>query len=136
MVRRTVMNITLYELLELTEDTFDTYDTVYDAIVTIDWIDTEKYYYDKFCMGIVKLVNVCRRLRRGEVSANWTEMIIRGDNLDVFKEFAEKNWKNKYEDDVDEFVCQWIKEIHYWMAGYTSEDVYKDFVENYLPRLV
>lgn len=128
--------MTLYELLEFTEDTFDTYDTVYDAIVTIDWIDTETDYYDKFCNGILKLVVVCKKIKRGTVSAYWTEMITRKNNFDVFKEFTEKNWKCKYEDDEDELIYQWIKEIHYWMAGYTSESVYEDFVTNYLPRLV
>ena len=127
------MNITLYELLELTEGTFDTYDNTFDAIVTVDWIDTEKDFYDKFCRGIVKLVNVQKKVGDGLI-CNWSELI--EYNMKVFKEFTQKNWVIKYEDDEDEFIYQWINEIHYWMAGYTSESVYQDFVENYMPKLV
>ena len=126
------MVISLYELLELTEGTFDTYDDTFDAIVTVDWIETERDFYEKFCRGIVKLVDVKKKVRDGLI-CDWSEMI--EHNLNIFREFAKKNWTNQYEDDEDEFIYQWIREIHYWMAGYTSEPVYKDFVENYLTRM-
>lgn len=125
--------MTLYERLEKTKDCFDTYDTDYDAEVTVDWIDEITDNYDKFCMGIIKLVPVVKEENDGTIICGWTSLIV--NNLDVFKEFTEKHWICQYEDDEDELIYQWIKEICYWIAGYTSESVYKEFVENYLPRL-
>ena len=125
--------MTLYERLEKTKDCFDTYDTDYDAEVTVDWIDEITDNYDKFCMGIIKLVPVVKEEKDGTIVCGWTSLIV--NNLDVFKEFTEKHWISQYEDDEDELIYQWIKEICYWIAGYTSESVYKEFVENYLPRL-
>ena len=124
--------MTLYELLEITEGTFDTYDTVFDIVVTVDWIDGEEDYYDKFCRGIQKLVTVEKKVGNG-LLINWTGLI--ENNIEVFTDFAKKNWTNMYEDDEDEFTYQWIREIHYWMAGDTSEPVYEDFVKNYMPLL-
>lgn len=126
------MAISLYEFLELTEGTFDTCDTDFDITVTVDWVDTENDYYEKFCRGIVKLVDVKKKVRDNLV-CGWSEMI--EHNMAIFKEFTKKNWTHQYEDDEDEFVYQWIREIHYWLAGCTSEPIYQDFVENYLTRM-
>lgn len=127
--------MTLYDWIKRTEGSYDTYDTVYDGVVTVDWIDEETDFYSKFCNGIMKLVEFVNQVPHSscEIVCRWTDMITR--NIEVFKEFTDKFWTNKYEDDKDEFIYQWIKEIHYWVAGYVSESTYKDFVENYLPRM-
>lgn len=126
--------MTLYDYLTIDDGSFDTYDTVYDAVVTVERIEKEKEYYDKFCNGIMKLVKFVKKTSNYELVCEWADLIER--NFDIFKEFASKHWDNQYEDDRDEFVYQWINEIHYWMAGYTSEPVYKTFVENYMIRMV
>lgn len=115
--------MTLYEYLKMSEGDFDTYDTDYDAVVTVCYIEEEDDEYDKFCNGIIKKVNVVH-VDRHYLTVDWTEMIQR--NIDKFKAFTKEHWKKscQYEDDIDEFIYQWINEIHYYMAGYTDEDTY------------
>lgn len=115
--------MTLYEYLKMSEYDFDTYDTDYDAVVTVCYIEEEDDEYDKFCNGIIKKVNVVH-VDRHYLTVDWTEMIKR--NIDKFKAFAKENWKEscQYEDDIDEFIYQWINEIHLYMAGYVDDDFY------------
>lgn len=124
--------MTLYELLEITNDTYDTYDTVFDAVVTVDWIEEEKDFYDRFCRGIIKFVTVVKKSGDGLI-CEWSDFITR--NLAIFKKFAKEYWYIQYEDDEDEFIYQWITELHNWMGGYVSEDIYKIFVEEYMTQL-
>lgn len=130
--------MTLYELLKITQTDFDTYDTVFDACVTACAFDKddeakEDFYY-KFFIGLTKFVTVLENAGESAVTCDWSEMIKR--NFDVFKDFTRENWAENYDDDEDEFIYQWIEEINGFFAGFTSENVYKDFVENYMPRLV
>ena len=114
---------TLYEYLEMSQNDFDTFDTEYDADVTVCYIYEENDEYDKFCNGIIKKVNVVKV--NGEcLIVNWSELINR--NIDKFKEFSAKHWyaNCQYEDDIDEFVYQWINEIQQYMAGNVSIDFY------------
>lgn len=115
--------MTLYEYLKLRENDFDTYDTVYDTGVTVCYIEIERDEYDKFCNGIIKKVNVIH-INDDTPTVNWTEMIER--NIDKFKAFTKEHWyaNCQYEDDTDEFIYQWINEIHQYMAGYVSMDFY------------
>lgn len=120
--------ITLYDFLSLSECDYDTYDTKYDVEVTVCWIGEESDNYDKFCNEIIKKVNIVK-INRDMIMVNWSEFIER--NIDKFKEFTKENWyeTHQYEDDIDEFIYQWIREIHYYMAGYVSEDFYSNLVE-------
>jgi hypothetical protein len=120
--------ITLYDFLSLSECDYDTYDTKYDVEVTVCWIGEESDNYDKFCNEIIKKVNVVK-INRDMIMVNWSELIER--TIDKFKEFTKENWyeTHQYEDDIDEFIYQWIREIHYYMAGYVSEDFYGNLVE-------
>ena len=115
--------MTLYEYLKMSENDYDTYDTDYDAVVTVCYIDEEDDEYDKFCNGIIKKVNVVH-VDRHYLTVDWTEMIKR--NMDKFKAFTKEHWYEncQYEDDIDEFVYQWINEIHQYMAGNVDEDFY------------
>lgn len=113
--------MTLYEYLNMSETDYDTCDAKYDAGVTVCHIYEEDDEYDKFCNGIIKKVNVVA-INRDSLTVNWSELIER--NMDKFKEFAAEYWYYQYEDDEDEFVYQWINEIHGYMAGYVSEDFY------------
>ena len=125
--------MTLYEYLKLHESDYDTYDTEYDASVTVCFIDeededTDDYY--KFCTNIIKKVNVVRA-DKYDLTVDWTKLI--KDNMAKFKEFTGKHWKYTYEDDKDEFIYQWINEIHAYMAGCVSESFYKvlnEFVDS------
>lgn len=117
--------ITLYDYLKMSENDFDTYDTTYDAVVTVCYIadEDEEEEYDKFCNGIIKKVNVVH-VDTHYLTVNWTELIER--NIEKFKAFTKAHWYEscQYEDDVDEFIYQWINEIHQYMAGNVSIDFY------------
>jgi hypothetical protein len=121
------MVATLYDILNISEKDFDTYDTEFDTTVTVCWIDREKEDYDKFCNGITKKVNVIKKVGDG-LLVNWSDLIKR--NMEKFRQFTQDNWSEncQYEDDEDEFVYQWIREIHLYMAGYVSERFYKKLV--------
>lgn len=130
--------MTLYDFIRMAENDYDTYDDVYDAIVTVCAFDEEDEksdeYYEKFRIGIMKFVEVIRGTADKGLLCKWTDFITR--NLAIFKEFAKKYWCNPYEDDEDEFIYQWITELHNWGAGALSESMYKEFVENYMSRMV
>ena len=115
--------MTLYEYLKLKENDFDTCDTVFDTGVTVCYIDEENDEYDKFCNGIIKKVNVVDE-DEDFLTVDWTGLIER--NIDKFKAFTKENWYGncQYEDDIDEFMYQWINEIQQYMAGYVSMDFY------------
>ena len=115
--------MTLYEYLKMRENDFDTCDTVFDTGVTVCYIEEEKDEYDKFCNGIIKKVDVIH-IDDDFPTVNWYEMIER--NIDKFKAFTKKHWYEtcQYEDDIDEFIYQWINEIDAYMAGNVSIDFY------------
>lgn len=113
--------MTLYDYLKMSENDYDTYDTEYCAEVTVCYIDEEEDDYDKFCNGIIKKVDVVE-INGNTLTVNWSELIER--NMDKFKRFTKKYWNRQYEDDIDEFVYQWINEIHMYMAGYVGESFY------------
>ncbi len=130
--------MTLYDFVKVAQNDYDTYDDEYDAIVTVCSFDEEDEksdeYYEKFRIGIMKFVEVVRGTDDSGLLCKWSEMINR--NIKVFKEFAEKFWTYQYEDDEDEFIYQWIEEINQWTAGNCYESAYKEFVENYMTRMV
>ena len=125
--------MTLYEFVNATQRDYDAFDDVYDACVTVCYIGKEESDdYDRFCNGIMKKVNVTERKDNCTLIVDWSELVKR--NMDKFRAFTRKNWFGicQYEDDVNEFIYQWIKEIHLYMAGYVSDGLYKklvDFVE-------
>lgn len=120
----------LYDYLKLTENCYDTSDTVFDAVVTVDFIEENKNNdnYDKFCIELMKKAEV-EKVNDDTPIVKWTELI--QNNMEKFKEFTAENWYEscQYEDDEDEFIYQWINEIHQYMAGNVSEDFYKKLVE-------
>jgi hypothetical protein len=126
--------MTLFEYLQMTECDYDTYDTQYDASVTVCHIyeEDDNCNYDKFCNNIMKKVDVVK-INADSLVVNWSEFIEK--NMDKFIRFAREHWAYDYEDDIDEFVYQWINEIHLYIAGYVSEDFYSilnEFVDGLL----
>lgn len=121
--------MTLFEFIKVAERDFDVYDDVFDAEVTVCHIEESKHndFYDKFCIGIIKKVNLVKQTSDYCLVAKWTKLI--QDNMEKFREFTDKHWSKKYKDDEEEFIYQWINEIHLYMAGYVSEDFYETLVE-------
>lgn len=115
--------ITLYDYINMAESDFDTYDAKYDAVVTVCHIYDESDEYDRFCNNIIKKVHVVK-INGDALTVNWSELIEK--NIIKFRMFTAENWYDncQYEDDEDEFIYQWINEIHQYMAGNVSMSFY------------
>lgn len=112
----------LYDFLATHDYCCDAYDDVYDTSVTADINPKPEDDYDEFCTGLVKLVEVKGTAWDGNPICGWSDLIER--NIKVFRKFANDNWiKNNYEDE-DDFICEWIEELHRFMAGYGEYDQY------------
>ena len=125
--------MTLYEYMKVVKNCIDTYDNVFDACVTVDYIEDDEYKdypdmenYYRFCVEILKKVEA-EVHSNGNLIVKWNELII--NNMEKFREFTNEHWRYNYEDDDDEFVYQWINEIHMYIAGYVDEDTYKAMLE-------
>ena len=118
----------LYDFMKISQNDFDTEDTIYCAVVTVCYIDEEDINdnYARFCIDLMKKVEMEKQIGDG-LLVKWTELI--QNNMEKFRAFAKEHWINSYEDDEEEFVYQWIKEIHYYMAGYVSMDFYDNLVK-------
>lgn len=120
----------LYDFIKLTEADYDTEDTVYCAGVTVCYIEEngKNDNYDKFCIELMKKAEV-EKVSGDTILVKWTELI--QNNMDKFRKFTKENWYEncQYENDDDEFIYQWINEIHQYMAGNVSEDFYEKLVE-------
>lgn len=120
----------LYDFLKISQNDFDTYDTVFDTGVTVCYIDEEdaEDSYDKFCIELMKKVEV-EEQNDDILIVKWTELI--QNNMEKFRAFTAKHWYEicQYEDDEDEFIYQWINEIHQYMAGNVSEKFYDKLVK-------
>jgi hypothetical protein len=122
----------LYDYLKMTENDFDVLDTVFDTSVTVCYIEENSMQndnYEKFCIELAKKVEMEKIIDDIYIVAKWTELI--QNNMEKFKEFTENNWKDEcqYDDDDDEFIYQWIEEIHRYMAGMVWDDFYKELVK-------
>lgn len=118
----------LYDFLIMSQCDYDTYDKDYDGVITCVCIDDEPTdFYDKFYHEMCKKVEIVEVTNGSNLICNWSELIER--NLDKFKAFAKENWKYAYEDDDDELIYQWIKEIHMYFAGYVSDNFYEKLCE-------
>ena len=120
--------MTLYEFMKMSECDYDTYDVDFDAVVTVCLPDEDDDLdaYGKFCFEIIKKVDVVKVTDTGLI-VDWSGFIKR--NIEQLREFADEYWYNNYADDDDEFIYQWINEIHAYLAGYVSENIYEKLVE-------
>ena len=114
--------MTLYEYIMFHKKDYDVYDKEYDASITACHIDKVTDSYDAFCKKMMQKVSVVETVNDYTLVANWSELIRR--NMEVFKSFTEKYWKRKYKNDVEEFIYQWITEIHSYFGGYVSDEFY------------
>ena len=138
--------MTLYDYLKMQNNGYlsvDTYDKDYDAVVTIDadiededenscenHEDDENYY--KFIFALLRAVEVVS-FDRDNVICDWSGLV--KNNMTIFREFSKKCWICQYEDDDEEFIYQWIRELHYYYAGYVGESTYKAFRKDVLEKI-
>ena len=124
--------MTLWEYIQQHNDngcfTMDTCDVSYDVIVTVDVDinDEQQDYYDKF---VFKILNSVEVVDGGKGIMNWEGFV--KSYWDALKKFETLFWVNTYEDD-DDFIYEWIHEIHMFLAGYTSETMYEEFCNRVL----
>ena len=122
--------MTLYEYTRVNKSDFDCYDNVIDISVTVCFIDDADIEKDdlasKFCNELIKKVEVVEQTDDCSIICKWYNLIER--NFEKFKAFTAKHWKRDY-NDKDDFIEQWIREIHYYMAGYVPEDFYNVLIE-------
>lgn len=116
----------LYDWLSIDKGCYDCYDVDIDVCVTIDWIDSIESDYDKFVVELMKKVDFIDKISDWELSCNWSRLI--DDNKEKFTDFATKHWSQLYSDPT-EFTYQWIKELHYYVAGEMSESFYPTLLE-------
>ncbi len=119
----------LYDFLKDAQNDFDTEDTIYCAVVTVCYIEEDEANdnYEKFCIELMKKVDMEKQVGDG-LLVKWTDLI--QNNMEKFRVFTAENWYDncQYEDD-DEFIYQWINEIHQYMAGNVAEDFYDELVK-------
>lgn len=130
--------MTLYEFGQLGNSCLDTCDDVFDIIITADILTDDEEndlgYYGKFANFICKNVNVLGKAGGCDIVADWSELIT--ENMSVFREIANDMWyEGSVPDDDDDFIYEWLTEIHGWLAGGVSESAYKKFMEKYAPRI-
>lgn len=130
--------MTLFDYLKLQAQGYisvDTYDTDYDCIVTIDADKDDANSedpYDKFVFGILRSVEI-ENVGDNYLTCKWSKFI--EDNMTLFRDFAKEHWNNQYEDDEEEFIYQWIREIHYYLAGWVGDSTYKAFCEDIIEEV-
>lgn len=120
----------LYDWLSIDKGSYDCYDTDIDESVTIDWIDKPKSDYDFFVVGLLKKVDIEQKTDGCTLVCDWSKLI--RENLSKFKAFTKEHWEHDYKDKY-EFIYQWIRELHYYVAGCVSESFYstlKEFVDS------
>lgn len=117
----------LYEYLMAYDEDVDAYDDVFDASVTACVIEEEEDDYDRFCNNLFRHAEVVgKTMVYGYQSpiVAWTALINR--NMEKFRKFSKEHWVEQYDDyDDDDFIYEWIKELHLYCAGYVNEDFYK-----------
>lgn len=125
--------MTLYDFIAKEQADFDTFDTEYDVCVTVcepyEYDEgKEKEPYDVFTELIMKNVEVESKTGECTCVCKWSDFINR--NIDTFKRAAEQLWYALPKTD-DTLVYEWIKEIHYWLAGCVSNKTYDKFIKEY-----
>lgn len=122
--------LTPSDLLSENNDYIEFYDDRFDAFVALDYVSEKKLnckedkYYYRFLNYLNNNVQV---LSAGNCICAWTDFIKK--HIKAFKKFTKEHWTRTYEDDMDEFIYQWIRELHLYGAGYVSETEYKALVD-------
>ena len=115
----------------------DTSDDVFDAVVTIEWepnFGEDSYILDNyyaFCNKLYECVDFDIVNENKVWIVKWSKLIY--DNIDLWKEWSRNNWREEYmdiinSDDVDEFVCTWVDQLHLLLAGSGTETEYHNLV--------
>lgn len=115
----------LLDYLKINSNDADYYDTNYEASVTVcfdvDGNTNDLDPYDCFCKKLYNCVQV-----KNETTVYWSDLIV--NNMKLFKDFTNRYWRYNYEDDEDEFIYQWIYELHAYCSGAANDDIYAEMI--------
>lgn len=117
----------VYEFMCLTQGDYDINDSELDTSVTVVYIEEsdDNDTHEQFCIELLKKVKL-NSFTNNCVEADWSALI--RENKELFTQFMKENWKQQYTDE-EEFIYQWIKEIHLYLAGYTYDDMYAKMLD-------
>ena len=126
--------MTLYEFVNGTERDYDAYDDASEYCVTVCYIsptmkhdDYNHFCYNHFCMELMKKVKFVKQTSDCIVVCKWYDFI--NWNFDKFKAFSREHWEDTYDDEDDEFIYQWIQELHGYIAGDVPDDFYSTLLD-------
>lgn len=106
----------LLDYLRINNSINDFYDVRYCENVTVDYCNDEiTDWYSLFCMKLYGKVQITDRDH-----VMWSELII--NNQELFEEFSLNNWNCCYQG--EEFICEWLQELHFYCAGLLDDDMY------------
>ncbi len=114
----------LLDYLKINSECTDFHDYIYSSgVVCVDYYpnDPLKNWHSLFCVALYEKVQVT-----DYCVACWSDLIV--NNYEKFKEFSNKHWATQY-DDEDDFIYEWIKELHLYLAGMTNNDMYRYLYE-------
>lgn len=114
---------------------FDTCDTICDAVVTWVWnkdakIDDRYPHYLKMSRLLASKLDIAYISgdRNPVIAIEYSKFI--KDNMELFREFANEYWDEEYiHEDDDDFLYEFIEQIHLMLSGLGCERDYKVFYE-------
>ena len=115
------------------EADFDVWDNTFSETVCCCYPNFDISYADKdpcerfedYIYNNVKIVR--SKPDKDFVVADWAGFV--EEHFDDLKAFTKEWWKHDYSD-KDDFVDEWIGEIHKWLAGYTYDRAYTAFLKD------
>lgn len=134
----------LYDYCKEDGFNYDTHDNVFDMVVTVcvnpeepdeDGADP----YNDFVKSIMKRVEV---VSEDDITPAWSFIVawssLIQNNLKEFRAWTNENWiRGNYKDD-DDYICEWISQIHLLFAGYGTDADYRiihEFLEERIPEV-
>lgn len=111
------------KLIDLLTKDYDVYDETYDLGTCFE----EIYMYNNdeplyvFTKKLASKLEVVRFTSNDTLIVDFTKLI--NNNKPLFVDFMKKYWGTTYEDNED-FECEWIKELCYYVNGYVSNNIY------------
>lgn len=100
----------------------DYFDAYYDACITVclDLDEKEMDPYHRFCRKFFNSVQIAQ----SDV-VFWSSLI--ENNITLFREFSKKYWSRNYKDS-EEFVYQWLQELHLYCSGAANDNIYEKMI--------
>lgn len=103
------------------EDQCVTVATLCEEEIQAEEAESDMRYMYLFQRELCKKVAVTGNADGYVLHAGWSVLI--RNNWKLFRDFAEAYWMRTYKEE-ERFLSEWIKELHFYLAGYAPEDFY------------